>query len=220
MNPVIVELPSASKYTYFRNLDIIQNFIDHGGKIFAATESRSTQQIEALLKMGHRHFAEKYFQEAQQKFVFLRSLYPQLHLSYFGKLQTNKIAKILRLFNTVESISRTVEVDLISKEMSKGDVLTQTFFMQWNVGDEDQKNGAREEDLRALLNYCKRRLLPISGLMVIPPKAGNPQFYFTKARDMANELGLERCQMGFSSDYETAIACGSDRLRISRAFFD
>jgi uncharacterized pyridoxal phosphate-containing UPF0001 family protein len=216
MNPVVVEKPSASKYTYFLNLDLIQNFIDHGGKIFAATEGRSTQQIEALLKMGHRHFAEKYFQEDQQKFVFLRSLYPQLHLSYFGKLQTNKIDKILRFFNTVESISRTVEVDFFAKE----EVLTQTFFMQWNVGNEDQKNGAREEDLEALLNYCKRKLVPITGLTVFPPKAGNPQYYFTKARRMADELGLQQCQMGFSSDYETAIACGSDRLRISRAFFD
>jgi uncharacterized pyridoxal phosphate-containing UPF0001 family protein len=221
MNHIVdEEFPLVSSYLSFFSQPEIQEFLNCGGKVFAATEGRSVQQIRMLLEAGHIHFAEKYLQEAETKYPSLKIEYPNLHLNYFGKLQTNKIPRIVQLFDTVESVSRTGEVDCIKKEMQKKPIKATEFFVQWNIGNEPQKNGVSENQLAYLLDYCSAKEFPITGLMIIPPKFDDPRAYFTKARSVADKFGIEKCQMGFSEDYKIAIESGSNQIRIGRLFFD
>ncbi len=220
INPVGEDFCVTSSYLSFVQQPQIQEFLNFGGKVFVATEGRSVQTIRRLLDAGHVDFAEKYLQEAERKFSVLKREYPGIHLNYFGKLQTNKIPRILQLFDTIESVSRTLEVDCIKKEMQEGPVKTTEFFIQWNIGNEPQKNGVSENDLVGLLNYCYASELPVSGLMIIPPQFLTPRCYFIKTRSVANKLGLKKCQMGFSGDYGMAIKCGADQIRIARLLFN
>ncbi len=220
MNLIHPETPVGHPYLRFINQPEIQKFLNHGGRVFAATEGRTPEDILKLIHFGQLHFSEKYLQEAEAKFSAIKVLHPHLHLNFFGKLQTNKIARILQFFDTVESVSRPKEVDYIEREMNARDIKTKEFFVQLNIGNEPQKNGTKEEQLEELLNYCSLKKLKISGLMVIPPKSSEPHRYFEKARNLANYLGLIKCQMGFSEDYPIAIASGANQLRIARLFFN
>ena len=206
-------------YLLFMQQPVIQNFLANGGQVYAATEGQSTDNIKRLLALGHRHFAEKYLQEAEQKYPSLIKLYPDIRLSYFGKLQTNKIGRIINLFHTIESVTRPKEVDVINRWLGVETAKTTTFFMQWNIGQEAQKNGASTGKLADLFSHCTNTALSVSGLMVIPPKHANPVAYFRTARQQTDRFGLSECQMGFSADYEEAIRCGSTRIRVARLFF-
>ncbi len=206
-------------YLQFMQQTVIRHFIAGGGKVYAATEGQSRGNIERLLSLGHRHFSEKYLQEAAIKYPDLLRKYPDIRLSYFGKLQTNKIKKIIDQFHTIESVSRPREATFIKNYIECHPGKTAEFFVQWNIGEEMQKNGASADNLPRLLHHCATVGLPITGLMVIPPKVIDPSPYFRATRTMADHYHLSKCQMGFSADYEKAIRCGATRIRISRLFF-
>lgn len=206
-------------YIQFMRQTVIRQFVAGGGKVYAATEGQSREAIERLLSLGHRHFAEKYLQEASVKYSDLLRKYPDIRLSYFGKLQTNKIKKIIDLFHTVESVSRPKEAAFIKNYIGRHPGRAAEFFVQWNIGEEMQKNGTSADELPLLLRQCKTVGLPITGLMIIPPKAANSFPYFKTARMMADHYHLDKCQMGFSADYEKAIHCGATQIRISKLFF-
>lgn len=212
--------PLSTAYRRFMQQPVIRHFLANGGLVYAATEGRQVNTIERLLALGHRHFAEKYLQEAERKFPALIEKYPDIQLSYFGKLQTNKINRILNLFHTVEAISRPKEVDFINRYRVDNMAKTTEFFIQWNIGQEPQKNGASTADLANLHTYCTTTGLTISGLMIVPPKHAHPTPYFKATRQHAERFGLPARQMGFSADYEEAIRCGATRLRVARLFFD
>jgi uncharacterized pyridoxal phosphate-containing UPF0001 family protein len=206
-------------YHEFMSETEIQQFVSAGGLIYAATEGKSRKIIECLIAHGHQHFAEKYLQEAEKKFIDLVDNNKSIRLSYFGKLQTNKIKRICKLFHTVESICRDREIDTIRSYFNLETYNVGEFLLQWNISQESQKNGAPHQDLSTLVNKCKNSNIPLNGLMVIPPKNVDPDLFFSKARETANSLQLAHCQMGFSADYRQAIKHGTNRIRISKKFF-
>ncbi len=214
-------LTQAPDEAYVRLMEapVISRFIVGGGKVFAATEGIPKETVERLLELGHRHFAEKYLQEAEVKYADLLYTYPDLHLSYFGKLQTNKIDRIFRLFHTIESVSRVKEVDFLRAAMARYPGREREFFVQCNIGQEEQKNGVPAAEIPHLMDYATAAGVRLTGLMVIPPKFGRAAAFFRKAKDMADKHGLRECQMGFSADFEEAIDCGASRVRISRLIF-
>jgi uncharacterized pyridoxal phosphate-containing UPF0001 family protein len=139
---------------------------------------------------------------------------------YFGKLQTNKIKKIVSRFDTLESVASKREIDFLVKYKDQLPFDTKTFFLEVNIGKEAQKNGVPLEQVDHLLGYATTKDLKISGLMTIPPKWEDPVPFFKQLRKLADQLGLESCQMGFSADYPQAIDCGATHIRIGRLIFE
>ena len=67
------------------------------------------------------------------------------------------------------------------------------FFIQVNIGEENQKNGVSSEDLFELYNYCKQLDLNVIGLMCIPPFDQSSENFFNKMKILKEKLN--------SSDY-------------------
>jgi len=219
LNEPILASSIEQAYLHFMQQPVIRQFLANGGQVFVATEGQSANTIERLIALGHRHFAEKYLQESEHKYLTLIQRYSGIQLSYFGKLQTNKIRRILSLFHTIETIARPKEVDFINRYRVDKMAKTTEFFIQWNIGQETQKNGASTTDLANLHAYCTTKNLPVSGLMIIQPQHAHPTQYFKATKQQAIHFGLSACQMGFSADYEEAIRCGATRIRVARLFF-
>ena len=219
LSPPVLVSNIDKAYLQFMQRPVIRQFVQNGGKVYAATEGQPREKIEQLISLGHRHFAEKYVQEAEHKYPGLLHKYPDLRLSYFGKLQTNKIGRVINLFHTIEAVCRLKEVTLIKGWMDKYGWKERELFIQWNIGAETQKNGASAHEISQLLHHATDLGLSINGLMVIPPKEDDPLPYFMAVRTTADRYHLNKCQMGFSADFETAINCGATGIRISRLFF-
>ena len=97
----------------------------------------------------------------------------------------------MKIFDVIQSIDRFSLVDEIAKQSKKlPTIKTKKFFIQVNIGDEDQKSGIHKKDLQDLYNYSLSKNLHINGLMCIPPNIVDPSDYFkemVKLRDNINE---------------------------------
>lgn len=205
------------RYLNFMNQQNIQHFVGAGGIVTIAAEARDFQQVNALALAGHRHFAEKYWQESERKYLHPHNL----HLHYFGVLQSNKARRILQHFNHVEGIASIRQADIVARLLKEesGSIKAQKFFVQLNIGREESKNGIAPESAPELIEHCLILNLPVTGLMTIPPKSDAPAPHFKALRKLADHYGLPHCQMGFSKDYAIAIDCGATHLRIGTAIW-
>ncbi|HEU4838760.1 MAG TPA: YggS family pyridoxal phosphate-dependent enzyme [Micavibrio sp.] len=187
-------------------------------KLVAASKMQSEDNLRAALACGHRLFGENKVQEAQAHWTHLRQDFPDLKLHLIGPLQTNKAADAVALFDCIETVDREKLADALASEMAKqGRRLP--CFIQVNTGEEEQKAGISPEELPALLAYCRKCGLEITGLMCIPPIGAAPALHFALLKNLAAENGLAHLSMGMSADFEKAVALGATYVRVGTALF-
>ena len=186
--------------------------------LIAVSKTHSPDEILSLIAAGHRDFGESRVQETQAKWPVLRARHPDLRLHLIGRLQSNKAAEAVALFDTVHSLDRVSLLKaLVDAAQSVGrfpDV-----YVQVNIGDEEQKGGVAIEELPALIEAVRASPLPLAGLMAIPPKGLEPGPYFALLAKLARRHGVTGLSMGMSADYGTAVMLGATAVRVGTALF-
>src|ERR1700753_91898 len=76
-------------------------------QLIAVSKQRSNEEIEALIDAGQRDFGENRVQEAQAKWPDLLARYPDVRLHAIGRLQSNKAAEAVGLFDVIHSLDRS-----------------------------------------------------------------------------------------------------------------
>ncbi len=205
----------------YKQLDRINKTLENfpSAKLQIVTKNRDIETIKELIEKGYSLFGENKVQEANEKFKDLNASNLDLHL--IGPLQTNKVKLALQVFNTIQSIDREKLVNEIVKVKNKSEIKTVDFFIQVNIGEEEQKSGVLPNNLERLYNHCINQNLNISGLMCIPPLGDNAKSYFDKIRSLRDKLNLNlKLSMGMSSDYEISLNCGSNLIRVGSLIFN
>src|SRR3546814_20885521 len=87
------------------------------------------------------------------------------------------------------------------------------------MGTEPQKRACAVKDLPALLAEANAAVLPVVGLMAVPPAEIEPAPFFALLAKLAREHGLDRLSTGMSGDFETAAWLGATHVRIGTALF-
>ena len=196
--------------------ECLKNF--PSAKLQIVTKNRDTEVIKDLINKGYRIFGENKVQEANEKYKNLELEDLDLHL--IGPLQTNKVKLALQLFNTIQTIDREKLVNEIYKIRNKFKSKTSNFFIQINIGEEEQKSGVSPDKLEQLYNFCINKNLNIVGLMCIPPLGDNAKAYFDRMCELRNKLNSNlKLSMGMSSDYEISLKCGSNLIRVGSKIF-
>ena len=190
-------------------------------KLLIVTKNQNQEDIIDLIKNGYSLFGENRVQEAKKKYTNLIESH-EIKLHLIGPLQSNKAKIAIKLFDTIQSIDRKSIIDHVCDILEKKNqqVRTKEFFIQVNIGGEDQKSGIEVEDLNDLYIYAIKKKLNIKGLMCIPPNDDEPSKYFiemTKIRDSLDKSLL--LSMGMSNDYSVAVKHGSNLIRIGSAIF-
>ena len=208
-------------FDFIKEIKKHKNFQLSKTRFLIVTKNQSIEDIKQLLDSGHRLFGENRVQEAIQKFENINNLnYPELELHLIGPLQTNKIKVALGLFDTIQSIDRSKLIDLISIQMKEKAVKTKNFFLQINIGNEEQKSGIPLEDAEYFYKYATDKLLNVCGLMCIPPINKDPETFFTMMDKLRFKIDKNLLlSMGMSSDYEIALRCKTDLVRIGSKIF-
>ena len=187
--------------------------------IVAISKTFSIEHIKPLLNIGHDHFGENKVQEAMSKWSEIKKNDINLKLHMVGKLQSNKSKKAVELFDFIHSLDNKKLADNLSKaetEIKKN----LKYFIQVNIGNEDQKSGVSLNDLNEFFSYCtKEKKLNIIGLMCIPPNDNNEEKYFEIMSERNKLLNLKNLSMGMSSDYLKAIKYHANFLRIGSGIF-
>jgi pyridoxal phosphate enzyme (YggS family) len=205
------------------NFNFIQNKINGISKftrIVVVSKKRSYDQIKPLLQINHLDYGENQIQEALNKWPSIIASNKEIRLHLIGRLQSNKAKAAFNLFEFIHSLDSDKLAKIFSTlEQETG--IKKKYFIQVNIGNEDQKAGIIVDKLNQFSSYCVKQLnLNILGLMCIPPVNQDPKKYFIKLNEMNVNNGFRELSMGMSNDYADAIQCGSTCVRIGSAIFD
>ena len=188
--------------------------------LIVVTKGRSFDDIKKIIDLGHIHFGENRVQECIDKWEQILKINANIKLHLIGKLQTNKVKDVIKLFSYVHSLDNDKLALKISVE--ENNHKKKLFhFVQVNLGEENQKSGILKQDLSNFINYCKNDLrLNIIGLMCLPPLNEDPVKYFLELKSLAHTHKLKELSMGMSNDYIPAIKNGSTFIRVGSAIFN
>ena len=188
--------------------------------LIVVTKGRSLADIQKIINAGHIHFGENRVQESISKWKDTLKLNDSLKLHFIGKLQTNKVADVIAHFSYIHSLDNDKLAAKISAEEKKLKK-TLNYFVQVNLGEENQKSGILKQDLSRFINYCKNDLkLNVIGLMCLPPINDVSDKYFKELRQLAFDNNLKELSMGMSNDYISAIKNGSTFVRVGSGIFE
>ena len=190
-----------------------------GITLIAVSKTRSAEEIEALIDVGQRGFGESRVQEALEKWPALLARHPGLALHCIGRLQSNKAAEAVRLFETIHSLDRASLLDALVKEAEKADRFP-AVYVQVNIGEEPQKGGCAIGAVGELVGAVRSSPLPLAGLMGIPPVGLEPSPFFALLAELAQDHDLAGLSMGMSADYEAAVMLGATAVRVGTALFE
>ncbi len=185
-------------------------------RLIAVTKGRDVASITPLLDAGHRDFGENRVQEALRKWPALLKDYPDVRLHLIGPLQSNKAKDALDIFTSIHSLDRE---SLAQKLAAEKNAAQKEFFIQVNIGAEAQKSGIAAQRAGGFIADCKALGLNIAGLMAIPPQGRDASPYFTALAELARQNNLVGLSMGMSSDFESAIRCGTTHIRVGTGIF-
>ena len=188
-------------------------------ELVAVSKTHPGAAVREALLAGQRLFGENRVQEAQAKYPALREEFPNLALHLIGPLQTNKVRDALALCDVIETVDRPRLAEALAREMERSG-RRPPCFIEVNTGEEPQKSGVLPEEADRFIADCRDRLLlPIIGLMCVPPQDEEPSLHFALLREIARRNDLPLLSMGMSADYEIAIRFGATHVRVGTAIF-
>ena len=199
----------------------IKNKIPSNVNILAVSKGFKSQEIKTIQNIGQNDFGESKVQEAFEKQLTLKDL-KQINWHFIGRIQSNKIRKIVQNFkyiHSVDSFEKLQRISNISYEEKKNPLI----MLQVKFSEDINKGGFNPEFL--VLKWSeiqKLKNITLKGLMTINPVglSSKENFkLFKKCRSLADYLKLPDCSMGMSGDWEEAIEAGSTWLRLGSLIF-
>ena len=202
------------------NFEQIKSLINNNKtNIIAVSKSFQYDHIRPLVDYGHKHFGENKVQEAIIKWSKIKDQIPGINLHMIGRLQSNKAKDAIKLFDYIHSLDNFKLANLLAK-FEKSLNLKRKYFIQINIGNENQKSGIKIEQIDEFYTYCTKTLkLNIIGLMAIPPVDDNVNQYFKLLLELNKSLGLVELSMGMSADFKEALKYKTTFVRIGSAIF-
>ncbi len=216
-------IPSAvleTRYHRLLNHSAVASLLAREGRVFIAADRRPVDDILALHRLGHQHFAVKYAQQTLALTPRLAPVRDTLVLHHYGHVQRNKAGCIIRHCEAIESLDRPELAHRLRHllDHTPAPRLRQV-FIEINVGREPQKTGASPDEADQLLALARDLALPVIGVMAIPPRQADPVPHFRWLRAYADRHGLPEVHMGMSDDFPLAIDHGATAIRIGRWLF-
>ncbi len=199
----------------------IKTQIPSNVNILAVSKGFKSQEIKTIHNLGQNDFGESKYQEAFEKQLILKDL-KQIKWHFIGRIQSNKIRKIVQNFkyiHSVDSFEKLQKISRISYEEKKNPFI----MLQVKLSDDPSKGGFEPDLLISKWSEIQElKNITLKGLMTINPRglsSNENSELFKKCRSIADSLQLSDCSMGMSGDWEEAIDSGSTWLRLGSLIF-
>ena len=196
----------------------------HIVKIIAISKYSTADEIEKLYNIGQRAYGENKVQDLKAKSAELEELPLEWH--FVGNLQKNKINNLLdidpTLFHALDSLELAQE---LQKKLEARD-MTLDALLQINSAKEESKHGVMPEVARETYEQIQRECpnIHLKGVMSIGAHSDDRAVIkksFETTHAIYKELeGATICSMGMSGDFELAIECGSNMVRLGSIMFN
>lgn len=195
--------------------------------LLAATKTQDIAVINEAIRSGIKYIGENRVQEFLSKYEDYDS---RAHKHFIGHLQTNKVKDIIGKAELIHSVDSVHLAKEISKQSEKAGI-TSEVLLEVNIGEEKSKSGFLYEELSERLEeITKLGNIAVKGLMAIPPVCEKPtdnikyfdrmyKLFIDNSVKNTDNSSMEILSMGMSDDYECAIKCGANLVRIGTALF-
>lgn len=211
-------------------LRLKKEIVPYTPRIIAVTKYYDESAIIEAFEAGLRDFGESRAMDAIKKIETLpNKVREESNFHFIGHLQTNKVDKVVKHFDYIQSVDSLKLAKAISEtaiEIGK----IQDILLEVNISKEVQKFGFDEEELKNCIYELKTLGgIKINGLMCMAPFGADDtelDRVFSRAKELKTELnqeyGLEmnELSMGMSDDYRRAVANGATMIRIGRLLFN
>ncbi|WP_031474835.1 YggS family pyridoxal phosphate-dependent enzyme [Agathobaculum desmolans] len=196
--------------------------------LVAASKMNDTERVRAAIEAGIRVCGENRVQELLDKYE--QNAYAGADLQFIGTLQTNKVKYLIGKVSLIQSVGSVHLGEAIAKEAAKHQI-KQDILLEVNIGREAAKSGLLLEELdEAVARLSEKPSLHIRGLMAIPPiadQATKNSGYFDEMHQVFvdiltkkyDNVSMDYLSMGMTNDFETAILCGANMVRVGTAIF-
>lgn len=196
--------------------------------VMAVTKTVPAQRINQAIACGFTLLGENRVQEYLEKYPDYHSDGCSIH--FIGSLQSNKVKYIVDKVDMIESVNNLKLAQEIEKRAAvlgkRMDIL-----LEVNIGEEESKSGVLPQHLFDLVAQIEAfPHLCVSGLMAIPPIYSSGEksaYYFGKMNQLFLDMKAKKIHngnvrflsMGMSNDFETAIQCGANIVRLGTILF-
>lgn len=214
-------IDSVVRRVEFARLQVSEH---HIVKTIAVSKYSTSDEIAKLYNIGQRAYGENKVQDLKAKSQELEELPLEWH--FIGNLQKNKINNLLdikpSLFHALDSMELAEE---LQKKLETKNMTLNT-LMQINSAKEDSKHGFMPEDAieayKQIQETCPN--IKLKGVMSIGAHSDDRNTIkksFETTHEIYKQLdGATICSMGMSGDFELAIACGSNMVRLGSVMFN
>jgi pyridoxal phosphate enzyme (YggS family) len=192
----------------------------------AVSKTKPNELINQAYLAGQIDFGENYVQELVDKY---HELPKDIRWHFIGHLQTNKVKFIAPFVNLIHGVDSLKLLEEINKQAQKNNRIINC-LLQIYIAQEDSKFGLSFDECQELLqsnSYLNLKNISVVGFMAMASNTEDneqikKEFLSLKKfhESMVSiQLPLNILSFGMSSDYQLAISCGSNMIRIGSSIF-
>ena len=212
-----------------KRLDNINSQLPKHVTLVAVSKTKPVEAILEAYNVGQRVFGENKIQEMVEKY---EQLPEDIQWHMIGHVQRNKVKYMASFVSLIHGVDNIKLLKEINKQAEKHNRIIDCLF-QLKIAEEDSKFGMTYEDIVAIINseaFSELKHIKVVGLMGMATFTDNEAqikkefeylksiFDILKSKELFN-FNLNIVSMGMSGDYELAIACGSNMVRIGSNIF-
>jgi pyridoxal phosphate enzyme (YggS family) len=194
--------------------------------LVAVSKTKSESEIMEAYNCGQRVFGENKVQELVSK---QNNLPNDINWHMIGHLQRNKvkyIAPFIDLIHAVDNIKLLKEINKQAKKNNR----TIDCLIQIKISNEESKFGMEYKEVLELISSVNKsgfENINLTGFMGMASNTNNQDILkkefsllnsFFKEVKQTNK-NLTKISMGMSNDYQLAIECGSNMIRVGSNIF-
>ena len=209
------------------NLNTIKSSIPNDITLVAVSKTKPVSDLMEAYNAGQRIFGENKIQEMTEKW---QEMPKDIEWHMIGHVQSNKIKFMIpyvKLIHGIDSLKLLKEVNRLGIKWRK----KINCLLQISIAEEETKFGLDENELAEILDYLNNdesaTNVNVVGLMGMATFTDNQEqirkeFTYLKSvfdKTQKENQNFQILSMGMSGDYQIAIECGSNMIRVGSSIF-
>ena len=194
--------------------------------LVAVSKTKPIELINQAYLAGQIDFGENYVQELVDKY---HELPKDIRWHFIGHLQTNKVKLIAPFVNLIHGVDSLKLLEEINKQSQKNNRIINC-LLQIYIAQEDSKFGLSFDECKELLqsnSYLNLKNICVVGFMAMASNTEDNEQIKKEFLSLKKfhesivtiQLPLNILSFGMSSDYQLAIECGTNMIRIGSSIF-
>ncbi len=207
---------------------ILSNIPDHV-KLVSVTKTKPVSDIMEAYEAGQRAFGENKIQELVDKFDQLPT---DIEWHMIGHVQRNKVKYIAPFVSLIHGVDNFKLLKEINKQAEKNNRIIDC-LLQIKIASEDSKFGMTAKEATDILKseeFSELKNVSIKGVMgmaTFTDDTNQIKKEFKYLKQVFDDLKkaqtynsqINTISMGMSGDFQLAIECGSNMIRVGSSIF-